>query len=435
MIEEDLATKFKNPNDPFRLVFVCAMWMTGFDAPSCSTIYVDKPMRNHTLMQTIARANRVFQDKVNGLIVDYVGVFRDLQRALAIYGSGSGGGIEPGDTPVQHKAELVKHLQSALTNVLAFLRGLGVDVDGIRQSEGFERIRLLDDAVEALLLTDDTRREFLAHAAKVGRLFKAVLPDPIAAEVAPNYGAIRAIELKLRTPGVPVDITHVMAEVEALLDRSISAEGYVIRHPAGEGDAEHRVDLSRIDFDALAKRFEDGRKRTEADRLRRIIEGQVQQMVRRNRTREEFLARFQQMIEEYNSGAINADELFERLVQFAKELKKEDQRAVAESLTEEQLAIFDLLLKPRIELTKREEQQVKEVARELLETLKREKLVLDWRKKQQSQAAVRLTIEEQLDRLPEKFTVDLYRQKCDMLYRHVYESYFGAGKSIYEQAA
>ncbi|GAJ20943.1 unnamed protein product, partial [marine sediment metagenome] len=91
MLKEDLDTKFKDPDDPFRIVFVCAMWMTGFDVPSCSTIYLDRPMRNHTLMQTIARANRVFKDKVNGLIVDYVGVFRNIQKALAIYGSGSGG--------------------------------------------------------------------------------------------------------------------------------------------------------------------------------------------------------------------------------------------------------------------------------------------------------------------------------------------------------
>src|SRR5207248_9604130 len=95
MVTEDLAQKFKDPDDPFALVFVCAMWMTGFDVPSCSTIYIDKPMRNHTLMQTIARANRVFREKVNGLIVDYVGVLRDLQRALAIYSPGGGEADDP----------------------------------------------------------------------------------------------------------------------------------------------------------------------------------------------------------------------------------------------------------------------------------------------------------------------------------------------------
>src|SRR5258707_13069078 len=100
MQEEDLEIKFKSPNDPLRIVFVCAMWITGFDVPSCSTMYLDKPMKNHTLMQTIARANRVFRDKNNGLIVDYVGVFRNLQKALAIYGAAQSGAIGPGDMPI-----------------------------------------------------------------------------------------------------------------------------------------------------------------------------------------------------------------------------------------------------------------------------------------------------------------------------------------------
>ena len=94
MVDEDLDSRFKDPDDPFRLVFVCAMWLTGFDAPSTSTLYLDKPMRNHTLMQTIARANRVFVEKENGLIVDYIGVFRNLEKALAIYGSGPNGSAD-----------------------------------------------------------------------------------------------------------------------------------------------------------------------------------------------------------------------------------------------------------------------------------------------------------------------------------------------------
>src|SRR5437016_11499909 len=120
MEQEDLETKFKDADDPLRIVFVCAMWMTGFNVPSCSTIYLDKPMRNHTLMQTIARANRVFGEKVNGLIVDYVGVFRSLQKALAIYGTGSGGGIKRGETPVKAKQELVKRLPEAIREAVEF---------------------------------------------------------------------------------------------------------------------------------------------------------------------------------------------------------------------------------------------------------------------------------------------------------------------------
>ena len=108
----------RTPNDPLRLVFVCAMWLTGFDAPSCSTIYLDKPMRNHTLMQTIARANRVFPGKHSGLIVDYANVFASLEKALAIYAKGQGG-----TTPVRDKQQLVEELRKAVEAVTGVLHG------------------------------------------------------------------------------------------------------------------------------------------------------------------------------------------------------------------------------------------------------------------------------------------------------------------------
>ena len=112
IVKEDLDTQFKDPQDPFRIVFVCAMWMTGFDVPSCSTIYLDKPMRNHTLMQAIARANRVFKEKINGLIVDYIGVFRELQaRPGDIPAPDSGGRVRPGEMPVETKLALIKRVQ------------------------------------------------------------------------------------------------------------------------------------------------------------------------------------------------------------------------------------------------------------------------------------------------------------------------------------
>ncbi|RPH76555.1 MAG: type I restriction endonuclease subunit R, partial [Planctomycetaceae bacterium] len=150
MVEEDLETKFKNPDDFFRLVFVCAMWMTGFDVPSCSTLYLDKPMRNHTLMQTIARANRVYPGKVSGLIVDYAGVFHNLERALAIYGAGGGG-----DKPVEDKSALVAALGQALGETRGLCQGQGVSLAAIQTAQGFARVGLLDDAVEALVTSEE----------------------------------------------------------------------------------------------------------------------------------------------------------------------------------------------------------------------------------------------------------------------------------------
>lgn len=429
MVEEDLDSKFKDPKDPFRLVFVCAMWMTGFDVPSCSTLYLDKPMRNHTLMQTIARANRVHPGKVNGLIVDYAGVFRNLERALAIYGTGGKGDGKP---PVEDKAALVTALKHAIEETKVLCREVGVEPEPIKESQGFDRVRLLDDAVDALIASDERKKRYLDHAGNVDRLYKAVLPDPAAREVQPDCALFRVLAEKICALRPPVDISEVMEQVEDLLDRSVATEGYIIREPKGSYSTDGLVDLSRIDFEALKARFERGRKHIEVERLKGAVASQLQKMVRLNRARMDYLERFQQMIDEYNAGSINVEEFFRRLTEFARSLTQEEQRAIGEQLTEEELAVFDLLTKPEIRLTEKELAQVKKTARELLETLKREKLVLDWRKRQQSRAAVRLAIELTLEGLPSRYDKQLYQIKCDLVYQHVYESYFGRGHSVYE---
>jgi type I restriction enzyme R subunit len=427
MIHEQMDEKFKNPKDPFRLVFVCAMWMTGFDAPSCSTIYLDKPMKNHTLMQTIARANRVFKEKPDGLIVDYVGVFRNLQKALAIYGSGSGGGVNPGDMPVARKSELLTLLKKAIEEATQHCVGLGIDPSKIQVAAGFERVRLIDDAVDAILVNDETKRKYLSLATNVDRLFRAILPDVAANDFGPARKLFAVLAQKIRSLAPEVDIDEVVEQVEDLLDESIAAEGYVIH---GEGD--HRVDLSKIDFDALKARFAKGHKHIEAEKLKAAIGRKLRQMVRANRMRMDFLKKFQEMIDDYNAGSYNIDELFKKLTAFAQVLTEEDRRAISEQLTEEELAVFDLLTKPDPVLKKKEEAQVKKVVRELLEKIKREKFVLDWRKRQQSRAAVRTAIEDILDGLPEQpYPKPVYDNKCDLLYQHFYDSYFGENRSVY----
>jgi len=421
---EDLETKFKDAKDPFRLVFVCAMWMTGFDAPACSTIYLDKPMKNHTLMQTIARANRVFGVKPDGLIVDYVGVFRNLQRALAIYGAG--GHIGPGETPVEPKSKLVEELRRAIGEATAFCQKHGINLDQFHNATGFERVRLEDDAVDALVSSDETRRMYLSLARNVDILFRAVLPDPSVNEFGPTRRVLVVLAEKIRSLAPAVDVSEVMREVDDLLDRSVAAEGYVIHDGSG-----HRVDLSQIDFDALKKRFASGRKHIEAEKLKGQLSQKLKEMVSRNRARMDYLRKFQEMIEEYNSGSYNIEAFFKKLTEFAKGLSDEEQRVIREQLTEEELALFDILTKPEMQLSDKETKDVKKVARDLLETLKREKLVLDWRKRQQSRAQVRLTVEQLLDGLPEKYTRQIFAEKCNIVYQHIYESYYGETRSVY----
>jgi len=426
MVKEDLETKFKNPDDPLRVVFVCAMWITGFDVPSCSTIYLDKPMKNHTLMQTIARANRVWKDKQSALIVDYVGIFRNLQKALAIYGATPGGSE---DSPIDDKTELFHQLLGAIEDLKTFCKERGVDPVAIQEASGFDRERLKDDAVAALVINDDTRRRYLQLAGSVDRLFKSLLPDVAANEFSALCKVFSVIAAKIRSDLPAADISDVLDEVSSLLDYSISTQGYVIKPSATTANY---VDLSQIDFEALREKFEKGRKATEAQRLRGSISQKLTRMVRLNRTRIDFLQEFQKMIDEYNSGASNIESWFAKLTAFARKLSEEDKRGISEQLTEEELVIFDLLTKPEVRLTNAEERDVKKVAKQLLETLKQGKLVLDWKKHQSTRASVRVTVETVLDELPRVFTKEVYDQKCERIYQHIFDSYQGLGMSVYQ---
>ena len=432
IVDEDLETKFKTPDDPFRLAFVCAMWMTGFDVPSCSTLYLDKPMRNHTLMQTIARANRVYPGKVNGLIVDYAGVFRNIEKALAIYGVGGG----DGKNPVEDKVALVAALRKAQDDTRVLCQKHNIDLAAIRSAEGFERIGLLDDAVESLVTSEKIKRQYLDLANTAKRLYKAVLPDTAAQEFAAEIIPVQVIAEKIRALIPPADISQVMQQVETLLDQSIATEGYVIRGNEGSEVNEGILDLSTVDFEKLAEKFKTSRKRTLTEQLKGSVGQKLMAMVRFNRTRMDYLEKYQEMIDAYNSGSLNVEEFFLQLVDFAKSLDEEEQRGLSEQLSEEELALFDLLTKPNLELNDKERDKVKSVAKDLLNTLKEGKLVLDWRKRQQARAEVLVTIEKVLDEgLPPTFTPELFEQKTVAVFQHVHEAYFGAGQSIYAEVA
>lgn len=438
MVKEDLEKKFKDPDDPLRLVFVCAMWTTGFDVPSCSTIYLDKPMKNHTLMQTIARANRVFPDKTNGLIVDYVGVFRNLEKALAIYAVPSVD--DDGSMPVRDKSQLVGWLAEAEAGAQRFCSEIGVDLDAIRAAQGFTVTELGGEAVEKTIRDEETKSAFLAHARIVNSLFKAILPDAQANRFAPIRSVLTYLADAIKSLDEPVDVSRVLDQVQDLLDESVAANPYVIREQRSPYDAEDGlngpIDLNAIDWQAVAERFTAGKKRTEAERLRALVKAKVEELARLNPTRAEWLERFQELIDEYNAGSLNVETFFEQLMLFTRALDEEEQRGLAEGLTDEQLAIYDLLTRPGPDLTEAEKKQIKRVAEDLLATLKRDKLVLDWRKGQQTRAAVKVEIEKELDQgLPASYDASLFQQKADAVFAHIFDSYWDDGRSIYSAAA
>ncbi len=433
MNTEDLDTKFKNPDDPFRIVFLCAMWTTGFDVPSCSTIYLDKPQRNHTLMQTIARANRVFKDKVNGLIVDYIGVLRNLERALAIYATGSNG---EDNGPIADKSELIAELREAIARISDFCRNLGIDLSRIQEVENLQKIQLIDEAVNLILVNDETKKDYLEQARNVNKLFKAILPDSAANEFSGICSLINIIASKIKKLREPVDISDVEQEIEELLDRSIAPEGYIIDANENTYTSE-LLDLSQIDFEQLAEQFNTEHKRTVAERLKGAINKKLKVMVQLNMTRINLQEKFEQMIEEYNSGHISDDQHLDDILDLLQELSIEEKRANSEELSEEELAVYDLLTQPNLQLTVPQREEVKAAVKDMLETLKHDNLVLDWRKQQQLRAQVMVTVGNVLEQgLPDEcYTLTLFSQKMEEVYQHIYDSYYGEEKSIYTETA
>ena len=316
MVNEDLDEKFKAPDDPLRLVFVCAMWITGFDVPTCSTVYIDKPMKNHTLMQTIARANRVAPGKQAGLIVDYVGVFRNLKEALAIYAQ-----PRPGVTtdPIEGKGELVEALRIALAPAVMFAEARSVRPADVLAVTGFERQAALKQATKTCLGPTTTSALFLRL---VGDAWKLVSRGPA------RSGRERISRRHDRAPGHRRDDPHAsprkqptrdvlaaIAEIERLIDEAIS--GAAIRAPVPTGEDMKRLfDLSTLDFERLAQLFARGEKKTATEILRGQAEERAQTLANRNPTRIDFIERLNDLIDRYNAGSLDVERLFEELTAF-----------------------------------------------------------------------------------------------------------------------
>ncbi len=417
----NLEEEFKKPDSNLRIVFVCAMWMTGFDVPNLSTLYLDKPLKNHTLMQAIARANRVAPDKKNGLIVDYIGVFRNIEKALAIYATTKG----EDDEIIRSKDELVGELKSTLGLGKKFLQESLVDLAKIISAPAEEKLLLLEHAVNAILSDKAKKKKFLNLASDIQSTYRAVLPDPAADDFYTEVTAIRVIASRLRDVGlVSIDVSQVKKDLEDLLDRSIQAGEYVI--------PQHKRlrDLSALDTNALHDFFAKlDNKNLQAESLSEELKDKIEEMVWRNRKRAKFMERLNSLLKEYNSGAHDIDQLLSDLVALAKDLNEEEQRSVKEGLTEDELAIFDLLRKEN--LNPDETAKVRLVAKELLVQLK-PKLVPGWRDFEPLRAGVKITISDVLfPKLPEQvYTENDCEYKGLEIYNFVYENYRDASAFV-----
>lgn len=432
--KEKLDDKFKDADDPLRIVFVCAMWMTGFDAPAVSTLYLDKPLKNHTLMQTIARANRVFPGKPAGQIVDYINIFGALQYALGMYGGGDTiKDGEPEDSPADHKQVLFTELKQAIENATEFLTEQNISLQNIidASTEDLKKLELLDAASE-ILLRPDLRDEFAAFVRQINRIFKAILPDQNAYNYIKQRVALSVIYRQMRLKsGLDVDDQDVLDVVRTQVNELIEQAIETVHIGSNLPDP---VNIAGIDFDALAQMLDRTKKpkRSDIERLKNIIELRLGKMMELNMTRQDLQEKFQELVEQYNLGAYQAEQFFLELRNFVNELDEEDKRGAREGLTEEELAIVDLLCK-EMELSEQERNKVKAIAKELLEKL-RTALVIDWRKKQRTKARVHKIIDDVFQELPDSYSDDIWPKACEHVYLHVYDKYAGEGKSVYQGA-
>jgi type I restriction enzyme R subunit len=356
---------FKDPRHPFRIAIVCAMWLTGFDVECLATLYIDKPMRAHNLMQAIARANRVYPGKDCGLIVDYNGMLKSLREALAQYALGDDG-ADGGSGIVAPIEELVAALQQAVEAAEAHLLGLGFDAARLSGATGFQRIEALRDAVDAVLNSDEAKRRFEIIARQVFIRFKALLMEPSALQYAERHDNIEAIYKKLQDRRDTADVTELLKELHRIVNEAIRAAA------PGEDHAEGlTVDLSRIDFEKLRDEFarKVRRKHAALQDIRDVVEQKLAQMLANNPLRMDYYKRYQGIIADYNreKDRVTVEATFAQLVALMASLDEEQTRAAREGLNEEELALFDLLAKDDIGRAERE--RLKQASRELLKSL------------------------------------------------------------------
>lgn len=436
-----LDSAFKKEEHPFRIAIVCAMWMTGFDVPSLSTLYLDKPLKAHTLMQAIARANRVHEGKNNGLIVDYCGILKNLREALATFAgrADSGHGAEEGDgtrNPAMPEEELMAELQESIALVRVFLSQRGASLDNIIRNTGFERNAAILAAKEAVNENDETRKRFEVMCREVFRKFKACINIRGINAHRKEYDSINIVYKSLQEDREKADITEIIRKLHQVVDEAIKTQ----RNRAG--DPERLFDISLIDFDRLRMEFSKiPEKRTTVQNLKQAVEKRLHRLMMQNPLRTDFQRHYEEIVAEYNreKDRVTIEKTFEELLKFISELDEEESRAIREGLDEESLAMFDVLKKP--DLAEGDIKRIKQVAVELLRTLKAEKLRVDnWRAKESTRDAVRVAIRNFLwsddTGLPiQSYSEDEVNSKSEEAFRHVYWAYSTLPSPYYAQMA
>ncbi len=416
----DIEDRYKDPNDPLKLVFVCAMWLTGFDVKNLSTLYLDKPMKGHTLMQAIARANRVYPDKPCGIIVDYVNVFKYMQKALSQYATGDDGQ----EFPAKDIDRLLELIDQTIAETDLFLKSLSVDLGAIIAGDDtFDKMEELRKAYNIIVANDDDKEKFKVLSNTLMNLHDASKPEVF--ELGwhnEKFAPIAYLHGLLYNQIDDEKIKRARLRMGQVLDNSIISqkaedndEGYVIH-------GTKVIDLSKIDVDQLKREIKVAPyKAVEIDDLKMFIDEALKQMMDKNCTRDKFSVRFKNIVDRYNAGGSENEDYYEQLLQLIEDLKKESERPNLMGLSEEELEIFDLLIKGK-SLTKTEEQKVILSAKNLFKKLNENRnslFVVDWYRGEQPKARVKNAIMETLDAdLPDSYDKEVFIVKTELLLNH-----------------
>ncbi|MDO6423458.1 type I restriction endonuclease subunit R [Saccharophagus degradans] len=434
----DMEEAFKSSEHPFRVAVVCAMWLTGFDVPTLSTLYLDKPLKAHTLMQAIARANRVAEGKNNGLIVDYCGILKNLRKALATF-AGAGdeghGGGEGENEPAKPNEELLESLNESISFVAEFLRKHDFELSRIIAETGFAKNAAIAQAKEIINQNDETRKRFEVMAREVFNKFKACINVPGVNGYRDMRDAINVLYKSLQADKEKADISDIMKELYEIVDGSIDTT-HKIKEPKPDGDRIY--DISKIDFERLRQEFSRSeRKNTTVQSLKHAVEKKLARLMMQNPLRTDYQEHYEKLVKEYNQekDRVVIEKTFEALLKLNEELSHEEKRAIREGLDEESLVLFDLLSKPNLQ--PKEIAKIKQVATTLLATLKAERLkVANWQQKESSRDAVKQQIFDFLYDERTGLPIEQYEENeisdlTERVFLHIYRAYPELPSPIY----
>lgn len=428
MEKREMDKEFKDPDNPFRIVFVCAMWLTGFDVKCLSTIYLDKPLKAHTLMQTIARANRVYEGKCNGLIVDYVGVVKALRKALADYTKTKGG--TDGSDPAPDKAELIARIIALTNDIIEYMKQHGFSLSGLVQAVDFDKLALVQEGANAMCVSEEVKKRFEVMARELFKLFKYVEKQEVTDQYRAYKNAISAVYDQMQEKKKQSDNTDLMIQLHNIVSEYIKVvklPEHVNEDGSGYLVESRRFDISHIDFERLQQEFARVKNKNLLMKdLQELINDRLDNMMKRNPSRINYYERYQKIIEEYNAEQDKAaiEKTFIDLTNFVNDLDDEEKRYVREGFNnDEELAMYDLLLKDS--LTPAEIKKVKKLAKVLLERIKDKISELDhWTEKEETQAAVDILIRDTLwSELPDSYDDRLLNEYRRKIYEFVYTTY------------